>query len=122
MMNLKSQEKKFYFKILCHIGVLATIGFIIVLLVRSINLKEDEYKYQKDSIIKEYNLKIIEKDSINKILIEKQRDLENQIDYLESVKSEINIMYGKKIKSVYDASAIEHAMWMDSTIKKLNHN
>ena len=121
MMNLKNPERKFYFKVLWHVGVLATIAFVIVLLVQSLNVKEEEYKSDRDSIIIEYNNKIAQKDSINKILEKKQKDLENQVDSLEHIKSKINVDYGKKIKNVYDASAIEHAIWLDSTIAKLNH-
>ena len=120
MMNLKSPEKKLYFKILLHVGVLTLISCGIVLLVQTMNIKEDTYRDQRDSIINSYNIKIQQKDSINKILVEKQHKLESEIDSLENVKGIVIKDYDKKINYIYDASAINHAMWLDSIIAKVN--
>jgi len=121
-MNLKNPEKRFYFKIILYIGIISIIIFGIMWLIGSIKIKENNYRDKHNSIVIQYDVKIKQKDSINKILIKKQEKLEIQIDSLERIKTGINIDYGKKIKNVYDASAIEHAIWMDTVLEKLNNN
>ena len=122
MKSLKSPEKKLIFKILIHLSIFVIIGFSIVAVVKSMNDREDYYKHSKDSIVTEYNIKIREKDSINSVLINKQINLQNKIDSLNKVKGNITNIYDAKIKNIYDASAIEHAMWMDSTLEKLSRS
>lgn len=121
MKSLKSPEKKLIFKILIHLSIFIIIGFSIVAVVKAMNDREDYYKDSKDSIIAEYNIKIREKDSINNVLINKQINLEIKIDSLNKVKGNITNTYDAKIKNIYDASAIQHAMWMDSTLQKLSY-
>ena len=121
MKNLKGPEKKLIFNIGVHFLVIVLIAFGIIFSVKTLNIRENYYRESKDSIISEYNAKIKEKDAINQKLILKQQMLEEKIDSLEQVKGIININYDKKIKNIYDASAIEHVMWLDSTLKKVNN-
>lgn len=121
MKNLKGPEKKLIFNIGVHFLVIVLIAFGIIFSVKTLDIRENYYRESKDSIISEYNAKIKEKDAINQKLILKQQMLEEKIDSLEQVKGIININYDKKIKNIYDASAIEHVMWLDSTLKKVNN-
>jgi hypothetical protein len=121
MKNLKGPEKKLIFSIGVHFLVIVLIAFGIIFSVKTLDIRENYYRESKDSIISEYNAKIKERDAINQKLILKQQMLEEKIDSLEQVKGIININYDKKIKNIYDASAIEHVMWLDSTLKKVNN-
>lgn len=121
MMNLKSLEKKLYFKVLLHLGVLLLIGFTFVIIFNVMDTRTNEYNTQRTNIIKTYDVKIKNLDSINGSLKSKQSFLENKIDSLQTEKNKIRDGYDKKIKNIYDASAIDHAVWMDSVLKKLDN-
>lgn len=121
MKSLRSPEKKLYFKILLHVFIMCVIGMAITMSIEIMGIKEAGYRDQRDSIINSYETKIKTKDSVNNTLIIKQHSLQLQVDSLENVKGIINAEYDQEIKSIYDASAIDHALWMDTTIAKLNH-
>lgn len=73
-------------------------------------------------MIEKYELKI---DSINKentILVEKIEQLDREVDSLEKVKSKIYWKYAEEIKAINDASAANHAKWLDSVLLKLKNN
>ena len=120
MKNLKNPEKKLYFKILFHTVVCALVIFGYIEMFTMMDRTESSYQSNRDSIINEYNKKINEIDSINNILKIKQIVLEKNIDSLEEVKTQIVIEYGKKVKNIYDASAVDHAKWLESVITKLD--
>ena len=120
MKNLKNPEKKLYFKILFHTVVCALVIFGYIEMFTMMDRTESSYQSNRDSIINEYNEKINEIDSINNILKIKQIVLEKNIDSLEEVKTQIVIEYGKKVKTIYDASAADHARWLESVITKLD--
>ena len=120
MKNLKNPEKKLYFKIIFHTLVCALVIFGYIELFTMIDKSESYYQISRDSMINEYNRKINEKDSINNVLKIKQLSLEKNIDSLEKVKTQIVIEYGKKVKTIYDASAADHARWLESVITKLD--
>lgn len=74
----------------------------------------------RDSIINSYNTKIKVWEKSNKTLMLNQVVLEKKIDSLEHIKSQVIINYGKEIKTIHDATAAEHAIWLQSTIQKLD--
>jgi len=74
----------------------------------------------RDSIMDKYNEKIVLIEKRDSILETDRKELLKKVDSLENVKSQVIISYDKKIKSIYDATAIEHACWLDSTIQKLS--
>ena len=120
MKNLKSPEKKLSFKLIFHIILCALVIFGYVELFTILDSNESCYKSNRDSIINEYNRKINEIDSINNDLRNNQKSLQKNIDSLENIKNQIVIEYGKKVKNIYDASAIDHAKWLESVITKLD--
>ena len=79
-----------------------------------------DYKKDRLEIIKNYEVKIIRMDSINIILMKKEKSMQLEIDSLKNVKQKTIIKYDKKIKNIYSASANEHALWLDSTITKVD--
>ena len=107
MINFKHQEIKSYFKI-----ILIFIIFISIIFCFS-----NKYKKDRKQIINEYELKISKLDSINTVLKVKDSILTEKIDSLKNEKQIIYIKYDKKIKFVYDASAANHAEWLDSIVK-----
>ncbi len=119
MMNLKNPEKKLYFKLALHGIVILLLACGIMLVVETMNVKEDYYRDSHDSIIHSYDTRIKQKDSINHLLVEQQKILQGQIDSLESVKDTVTNDYGKKINYIYDAPAVDHAMWMDAILAKV---
>lgn len=119
-MNLKNLGKRSYFKLVWHIFLVCIIVFGFIGMIQLLDVKETEYKADRELVIQKYELKIKEKDSLNHELQIKQYELRRQVDSLENKKEQIVIEYGKKIKVIYDASAIEHAQWMESIIAKLD--
>jgi hypothetical protein len=72
-------------------------------------------------VIRIYESKI---DSINKrntILLEDISNLNCQVDSLKELKLKIYWRYAKEVKNIYDADAINHAQWMDTTLTKLRY-
>lgn len=120
MINLKSLGKKLYSKVTVHIILIGLAGFIIIMLGNMIDVNRRNYSSEKDKIISKYENVIKQKDSINNILKLQQIELLEKVDSLENVKTKIIQAYDKKIKSVYDASAVEHAEWLRATIEKLD--
>lgn len=119
-MNLKNLGKRSYFKLVWHIFLVCIIVFGFIGMIQLLDVKETEYKADRELVIQKYELKIKEKDSLNHELQIKQYELRRQVDSLENKKEQIVIEYGKKIKVIYDASATEHAQWMESIIAKLD--
>ena len=120
MMNLKNLGKRSYFKLAWHIFLVCVIVFGFIGMIQLLNINEAEYKSDRELVIQKYELKIKEKDSLNHELQMKQYELRRQVDSLENKKEQIVIEYGKKIKAINDASATEHAEWMESIINKLD--
>lgn len=120
MISLKNLGKKSYFKILSHVVVIGIIGTIFIVMGNMIDVNRNNYILEKDKIVSKYEKVIREKDSINNILKNQQVELLNKVDSLDNVKIKIVQVYDKKIQSIYSATAIEHAMWMESTIERLD--
>lgn len=114
MKNLKTLIKESYFKII--LGIIILIGIVISVSVVISNCKthNKEHDRKRIEIIKTYEKRLSEKDSINTYLMNKEKILEKQIDSLYTVKTNIIIRYEDKIKTITNASTNEHAIWMDS--------
>ena len=100
-------------------GIILIIGAVVIT-YQSNKLITQDCEKERLEIIKKYEIKIIKLDSINTTLIKKEKLMQSQIDSLENVKQKIIIKYDEKIKSIYNASANEHAIWLDSTVAKVN--
>lgn len=120
MKNLKEIVKKSYFKPIIHIIGIIFALWAIAIMYEYNKLKIEDGNKQRLEIIRKYENRINEKDSINEILMKKEKSMQLKIDSLENVKQKIIIKYDEKIKSIYNASANEHAVWLDSTVAKVN--
>lgn len=120
MINLKIRGKKFNIRVISSIVIVAIVSAIFIIMANMIDDNRNEYRIDRETIINKYENKIKEKDSINKVLEAKQIEYQSTIDSLEYVQTKIVVAYDKKIKAIYDASASDHAEWMESIINKLD--
>lgn len=120
MRSLKTPEKGKQFKIALHLIAFIIICAIYLWMAYIIDANKLEYNRDREKVIYEYNLRISEKDSINKELKSQQVELEERIDSLEGLKLNVNEEYDHKIRTIYDASAYEHARWLESIIRRLD--
>lgn len=67
-------------------------------------------------------MKIKQKEKENLALMKTNFVLLHKIDSLEKVKRNITLVYDKKIDNIFDASAYDHASWLESTVKELNRS
>lgn len=70
-------------------------------------------------MIELYEGKIDSINNVNKTLFLKIEKLDKEIDSLEKVKIIIYKEYDKKIDTIYNAGASNHAEWLESILNKL---
>lgn len=120
MKNLKNPKKKSYFKLIAHIaGILLLIG-IILYMGGIIDKNKRDYSEERLGIIRTYEMRMIEKDSINAILSKREKIYKVKIDSLILIKGKTIIKYAEKNKVINSATAFEHARWLDSVTSKVN--
>lgn len=120
-MNLNDQEKRLFSSAAIAIAAIMLVGLLFWGGSAIVNHFEDKSINEKFKIIKVYESKI---DSINKknnILTREIDSLDFQVDSLQRVKNKVIWNYGKKIDAINDASAAEHAMWLDTVLQDLNN-
>lgn len=71
----------------------------------------ETYKHKVDSIQKE-----------NTLLIKEINNLEYKVDSLSDVKSKIQTKYEIKINTIYDATPVDNAKWLDAILRELKNN
>ena len=117
MMSSWSLEQKWAFKLILHLVIWVVI---VTVAITSTQRRASEYYSARETLIREYEAKIKDKEQENKTLIALNENLVHQTDSLKKVKQTITIIYDEKINSIYDATAINHANWLDSVTKKLS--
>ena len=85
------------------------------------NKKEVEYRSDREKIIAVYSNEIARKDSALLELKREQQQLLAEVDSLEKVKQTIIIDYGKEVNVIFDATAADHALWLDSVLIDLGN-
>jgi hypothetical protein len=65
-------------------------------------------------------MKIAKQDSINKQLQKQQIVWQQKIDSLTKEQDKLIIEYAKKIETITNATATEHALWLDTITKQLD--
>lgn len=118
-MTLSDQEKKLYSRVGLAIVGLIIIGFVYISGVNIFNRWNEKYLAKEKALIEMYNVKIDSLNIVNHSLDWQIAKLELVIDSLEKIDKKIIINYDKKINLINDASAYEHAEWMDSILYKL---
>lgn len=123
MKNLTANGRRLFFSVLIVVGIIIAAGLLAWGIFSIIGYWKDFEITREQKIIKQYELKI---DVLNKEgnkLIYKINSLEYQVDSLKAVKTKILLKkYDEKANVIYDASAIEHAKWLDSTLNQLNRS
>ena len=117
--SLWSPEQKLSFKLVLHLIILVSI---VTVTITSVQKRTSEYNSQREQLIRDYEMKIKSKESENAKLFVLNGRLIQQVDSLQKVKQNITVIYDEKINSIYDASAINHAEWLDSITKKLSNS
>jgi lipopolysaccharide export LptBFGC system permease protein LptF len=97
-----------------------TVGASFLLFFNIQSVQQYNLKQQKDSIINVYNMKIAKQDSINKQLQKQQIVWQQKIDSLTKEQDKLIIEYAKKIETITNATATEHALWLDTITKQLD--
>jgi len=120
-MILSDQEKKLYSKVGIILASILIVAFLW-LGISTISIyytKKSEAKI--DAIIEKYELKVDSLNKENTYFMNNIKRLEIQVDSMEHVKEKIINHYDKKINTIYNAGAIDHAMWMDSVLTKVSN-
>lgn len=117
MMSSWSPEQKLTFKIILHLVILV---IIVMVSITTTQRRVSEFNSSREVLIRQYEAKIKEKEKENATLIARAEMFVQQIDSLKKVKQNITVFYDEKINSIYDATAADHALWLDSVTKKLS--
>ena len=120
-MNLSNQEKKLFSRIALVIGGILIIAFGYWGIKSIIQHYQDKRIQERLELVKEYKATVDSIKLVN-INLELEREaLKRQVDSLEIVKNKIYWKYGKEIITIYDASSVDHAKWLDSVLEELNN-
>jgi len=93
---------------------------IIVLSLKSLDRQVRDFSAQRESIVNAYEQKLQVKEVENIKLKDLTIQLTKEVDSLKKVKTAIIQIYEEEINHIYDATAYEHAMWLDSVVKKVS--
>lgn len=112
MKNLKNPERRLISSLLiATFAIVFCSGLYIYLINRPApEIEDNSWKY----------LKTI--DSLNSVIENSQKTIDSlsyQVDSLENRKTVIINNYNEKISVIRDASAAEHARWLESVIREL---
>jgi hypothetical protein len=121
MMPLTSQRKKLFSNILIIAGVIILVGLSYWGVTAWVHYREDKILKEKQKIIELYESKIDSLKKIDEQLFSKIKYVDYQIDSLKKIKTQIKWKYEKENTIIYDATASEHAVWMDATIFEVKH-
>ncbi len=118
MMSSKNPDKKLYFKVILYTVISAVFALWIFIMFECRSYILDNVEKERIATKAIYDAKIDSLTDARQELIFQQIVLQNRIDSLKEEKNKVIIKYDNKIKSIYSASAYEHAEWLESTIKQ----
>jgi hypothetical protein len=118
--KFKQIEKALPFIMIIFGLFILTIGASFLLFFNIQSIQQYNFKQQKDSIINVYNMKIAKQDSVNKQLQKQQIVWQQKIDSLTNEQSKLTIKYAKKIEIITNATATEHATWLNTITNQLD--
>ena len=111
MKNLKSPEKRLISSLVIALSSICFGTFLYLYFIKPTPEVPDNSIYYQQKI-----------DSLNNIINESQlviNTLEIKIDSLQGRKTTIINNYNEKVNVIRDASAAEHARWLESVIREL---
>ena len=122
MLNLKSLEKKYYFKVILNIVIYAVLITAIAVILVWTNLEKiwltEFFETEKKTITEKYETRIKQLDKEKTYLLNREAFYKYRIDSLYKVKNQVIIKYDEKIKGIYNADAYDHVNWLDSIIRQ----
>jgi hypothetical protein len=118
--KFKQIEKALPFIMIIFGLFILTIGASFLLFFNIQSIQQYNFRQQKDSIINVYNMKIAKQDSVNKQLQKQQIVWQQKIDSLTNEQSKLTIKYAKKIETINNATATEHAIWLNTITNQLD--
>jgi lipopolysaccharide export LptBFGC system permease protein LptF len=118
--KFKQIEKALPFIMIIFGLFILTIGASFLLFFNIQSIQQYNFRQQKDSIINVYNMKIAKQDSVNKQLQKQQIVWQQKIDSLTNEQSKLIIKYAKKIEAITNATATEHAIWLNTITNQLD--
>lgn len=121
-MNLSTQEKKLFFNVAVIIIAIIFIGFSYWGISSLTQYWRDSSIRHDQEIIKQYEAKIDSINNENTKLITTIKTLDHKVDSLKNLKSIIYWKHAQEINSINDASAANHAKWLDTVLIKLKNN
>lgn len=129
MMNLKTNEKRLYFKILFHALIITTIVLLFTWFIRSnsdyIDLEKDKfekYKIEQDSLVSNYRGMV---DSINQEnwLLEKEYSkINHKLDSVTKKQNQLNHNYEEEINNIRNATLADHSKWFYAKLDSLRQH
>lgn len=120
MKNLSVQEKRLFSKIGIGLASLLLLGLLYIGIITLVTNWDKRYIEKEQQMIEQYNHKIDSISQVNNVLNYQVYIAEKNIDSLKKLDRNIIIKYEKKINAISDASASDHAQWMDSVLIKLD--
>ena len=117
-----AQGKKLFFSLIITLLIIATAGLLswgtesIISYYKDKELKKD----QKTIELYEGKIKVLNEEGTK--MIDQIKVLDYQLDSLKKVKAIIHTKYEEKVNVIYDATAAEHAEWMDSILTELSYS
>ena len=121
MLNLKSPEKKYYFKVIFSIVMYVALTTAIAVILVWSNLEKlrltEFFETEKKAITEKYETRIKQLDKEKTYLLNREAFYKYKIDSLYKIKNQVIIEYDEKIEGIYNADAYDHANWLDSIIR-----
>lgn len=122
MKNLNSQEKKSLFRLGLVFAGIVLLGLLYWGINGIYNYQANKFINEKKALIETYQLKIDSINLVNTKLVETIQVLDREVDSLKDSKIIIYKEYDKKVDVINDASAADHAKWMESVLIELKNN
>jgi len=120
-MNLNDQERRLFSSVMIALAALALAALLYWGGFSVVKYFENKATKEKYEIVHKYELIVDSLHKENAVLKKEITKLDFEVDSLESKKNIIIVNYGKKVNIINDASANDHAKWLDSIINKMNN-
>ena len=104
-------------KLIWHVFVFGLIALAILIGSHWVDSVNAYNAAERAKIIERYERHILQLEQINLKLVEQEKILIFKIDSISRIQTNVVATYDEKIKTVYSATAYQHAEWLDSIVK-----
>lgn len=122
MKNLRTPEQKLIINIVLILVIIFILGVIYKVGADLFDNYNNRMLQEKKGIIELYQHKIDSIQQVNIFYEYRLTRVEQEKDSLQKLKKQIEYIYDEKVNIVYDASASDHAKWLDSVIAELENH